>query len=205
MTLVHTKFAAIILAGGQGRRMGELSKPLARLGQRRLIDRVVAFAKTQSSIVALNLHDPGADHLAAFGDLGLDVIGDALPGRLGPLAGVLAGLEFVARQYPSLTHTLSLPCDCPFLPQDLAIRLSAAGDFACAASAGRTHPIVALWPIGLRHDLRRALASGSRAVGAFQAAHHVQTVEWPTPPDPFFNVNTPDELLQAESLLEQLG
>lgn len=189
---------ALILAGGQGRRMAGASKPLLRLGGMRLIDRVVATAREQAAAIALNLHDNTAQD---FADLGLKIIADALPGRLGPLAGVLAGLEHAARHSPEISHVLSLPCDCPFLPKNLATRLAAAGDFACAASGGRTHPVIALWPIGLRHELRKALEAGERAVGPFQARHGVKIIEWTTPPDPFFNVNTPDDLLRAEQIL----
>jgi molybdopterin-guanine dinucleotide biosynthesis protein A len=136
----------------------------------------------------------------------LTVIPDPLPGNPGPLAGVLAGMEWAAAHAPDLRWILTVPGDSPFIPRDLAARLGAAlGDarLACAASAGRTHPVVALWPIGLRHELRHGLEAGLRKVGAFTAGAAV--AEWPADPiDPFFNVNTPEDLAEADRLAATL-
>ncbi|MGO8740331.1 molybdenum cofactor guanylyltransferase [Rhodoblastus sp.] len=203
---------ALVLAGGLARRMEGGAKPLLRLGGRRLIDLVVEKARAQCGAVALNLHDGAPETLAPFADLGLPIAIDAAPGRLGPLAGVLGGLDFAAEHCPGAAFVLSLPCDCPFLPDDLASRLRAASrqsasGLACAGSGGRTHSVVALWPLGLRAALRRALLEeGVRAVGQFQRGRDMALVEWPaTPCDPFFNINTPDDFARAEALLRTKG
>lgn len=199
---------ALILAGGLGRRMGGLQKPFQLLGDLRLIDRVIAAARAQCRVVALNLADLAPETRAVFEPLGLPLLADALPGRAGPLAGVLAGLEFAATQ--GLVHVLSLPCDCPFLPDDLAARLheaarDSAQGLAIAASGGRLHPVVALWPVRLAGELRRALTmEDQRRVGGFQDRFSPARVDWPVlPRDPFFNVNTPDDLKKARDMLAE--
>jgi molybdopterin-guanine dinucleotide biosynthesis protein A len=201
---------ALILAGGLARRMDGRPKPLLRLGCERLIDRVARLARAQCGAVALNLHDADPETLAPYADLGLPLAADAAPGRLGPLAGVLGGLDFAAEHYPGVEFLLSLPCDCPFLPRDLAARLLDAGQktrsgLVCASSGGRIHPVVALWPLSLGADLRRALLENDmRAVGQFQRNYDMAVVEWPAAPrDPFFNMNTPDDLARAEEMLRQ--
>ncbi|MCI4680555.1 molybdenum cofactor guanylyltransferase [Rhodoblastus acidophilus] len=199
---------ALILAGGLSRRMEGAAKPLLRLGGRRLIDWAIEKARAQCGAVALNLHDDAPETTAPFADLGLAIAPDAAPGRLGPLAGVLGGLDFAARHDPGAEFVLSLPCDSPFLPDDLAQRLRDAASetrsgLACAASGGRVHHVVALWPLRLREDLRRALLERDmRAVGQFQRAYDAAIVDWPAAArDPFFNVNTPDDLARAEMLM----
>ncbi|WP_374547988.1 molybdenum cofactor guanylyltransferase MobA [Rhodoblastus sp.] len=200
----------LILAGGLASRMEGRAKPLLTLSGQRLIDRITDTARAQCGAVALNLHDSAPETAAPFADLGLPVAPDAAPGRLGPLAGVLGGLEFAAAYCPQVEFVLSLPCDCPFLPDDLAERLLTAAresrsGLACASSGGRVHPVIALWPLTLREALRRALLEQDlRGVGQFQRDHDLSVVEWPTAPrDPFFNVNTPDDLALAEELLRR--
>ncbi len=125
----------------------------------------------------------------------------------GPLAGILAGLDFVAREAPSVEWVVSAPGDCPFLPRDLvsrlhAARLAAGQPLACAGSNGRTHPVVGLWQIGLRADLRRALVDEDlRKIDRWTARHGVAVSEWSgAPVDPFFNVNTPEDLAEAAKI-----
>jgi molybdopterin-guanine dinucleotide biosynthesis protein A len=197
----------LILAGGLGRRMGRVDKPLQELGGARLIDRALAAAQAQCRAVAINLYDPDAETSAPFLEFGLPLLPDAWPGHAGPLAGVLAGLDYAAAT--GFDSLLSLPCDCPFLPHDLAARLyeaarKNASGLAQAASGGRVHHVVALWPTRLRFDLRRALVEeGLRKVGEFQHRYQATTVEWSFAlRDPFFNVNTPDDLLRAREWLD---
>jgi molybdopterin-guanine dinucleotide biosynthesis protein A len=196
---------ALILAGGLGRRMGGLDKPAQELGGVRLIDRAIAAAQAQCEAVAINLHDLAPETTAPFAALGLPVLADALPGHAGPLAGVLAGLDHAAEA--GFDSLLSFPCDCPFLPDDLAARLTdaarkSANGLARAASGGRVHHVVALWPAPLRFDLRRALTEGLRKVGEFQHRYAPADVEWDfRERDPFFNVNTPDDLARAREWL----
>lgn len=201
---------AVILAGGLARRMEGASKPLAELAGIGLIDRVVDSARRQRLPVALNLHEITPQATAPFARFGLPFIADAVPDHAGPLAGVLGALDHAAAN--GYHAVLSLPCDSPFLPDDLASRLakSARGGstqigLACAASGGRLHHVIALWPVTLRLDLRRALVEEDlRALGKFQQRHACVAVDWPVVPrDPFFNVNTPADLAMAEALLRQ--
>ena len=200
------KVAGVLLAGGQSRRMGGGDKALRLLGGITLLERVIERLRPQVDTLVLNANgDP-----ARFAKFGLPVAPDNVPGFAGPLAGVLAGLDWTAANLPDHAFVVSVATDAPFLPADLVTRLVEGlererGDLACAASGGRTHPVVALWPISLREDLRRALIDGEqRAVGQFQRNHKLAVVEWPaTPRDPFFNVNTPGDLSRAEDMLRQ--
>jgi molybdopterin-guanine dinucleotide biosynthesis protein A len=137
----------------------------------------------------------------------LPVVADDVEGFAGPLAGVLAGLDWAARNAPGAQVIASVPGDCPFLPRDLVERLSAAREtesatLACARSGDWRHPVVGLWPVALREDLRRALIDeGLRKIEVWTARHGVAIASWPDHPvDPFFNVNTPDDLQRAKQI-----
>lgn len=198
----------VILAGGLARRMGGGDKALLPLGPGTLLDAVIARARPQVAALLLNANgDP-----ARFARFGLEVAADPLPGFLGPLAGVLAGMEAALRRDPPLPWVASLAADTPFFPADLVARLLDAvaregAELACAASGGRTHPVFGLWPSRLAGALRRALAEeGERKIDAWTARHRLAVVDWPTEPlDPFFNVNTPSDLAEASRLLAANG
>lgn len=193
----------LILAGGLGRRMGGIDKPLLRLGGLTLLDHVVARLAPQCPAgLALSANgDP-----LRFGAFPGPILSDTVPGRPGPLAGLLAGLDHLADRSGSEDGlVLSVPGDAPFLPPELAARLIAArgAGIAVAASGGREHYTVALWPVSVRADLRRALVErDERRVGAFIARHEAVVVDWPVSPvDPFLNVNTLGDLATAETML----
>jgi len=194
--------AYVILAGGKATRMGGGDKPLRRLGGRPILEHMLDRLGAPPGTLVLNAND---DPLR-FSHYGLPVMADAMPDHPGPLAGILAGLDWAAEKLGAV-DLLSIPGDCPFIPRDLAPRLMAAREaagtpYACAASGGWTHPVIGLWPIARRHDLRTALAAGERKIDRFTGLLGCTAVEWPIAAfDPFFNVNTPDELLQAEALL----
>jgi molybdenum cofactor guanylyltransferase len=198
----------LVLAGGLARRMGGGDKPLRMLGGRTILSRVVERLAPQCDGVLLNANgDAGR-----FEGLELPVAPDAVPDHPGPLAGVLAGLDWAAAHRPDIDVVASVAGDCPFLPDDLVSRLHAARPrdhraIAVAASNGRAHPVIALWPVALRDDLRRALvAEGSRRVGTFVGRFPNARADWPAEPvDPFFNANTPDDLAEAEALLRAAG
>lgn len=183
----------VILAGGLSRRMGGGDKPLRMLGGRPMLAHVIERLAPQCADIAINANgDP-----ARFAAFGLPVWPDTVPGNPGPLAGILAAMES-----SPLPWVVTVTGDAPFLPSDLVARLHGAGAaLACAASGGRTHPPVALWPRRLAGELRAAILDGERRVGAWAARHGVATVEWDG--DPFFNVNTPEELEAAEMLLRR--
>ena len=192
--------AGLVLAGGLARRMGGGDKVLRPLGGRAMLDHVLASLRPQVAACLLNANgDP-----ARFGAWGLPVAADGMPDFPGPLAGVLAGMDWVAEHRPDLPWLVSLPGDNPFAPPDLVARLhiarEAAGTpIACAASGPHRHPPVALWPVALRGELRSSLLAGERRVGAWAARWGCALATWEAGPgDPFFNANTPEEMAEAE-------
>jgi molybdopterin-guanine dinucleotide biosynthesis protein A len=192
-----TRVPAVILAGGRATRLGGSDKAFVPLGGRPLIDHVLARLRPQASALAISANgDP-----ARFAALGLPVLADTVPGFPGPLAGLLAGIEWLRETRPSALALLTVPVDCPVLPGDLAARLhaAAAGRIAIAASGGRRHPVAALWPVGIADALRAGLTDGGiRMVEAFALSRPHVTVDWPTEPfDPFLNINTPADLAAA--------
>jgi molybdenum cofactor guanylyltransferase len=196
----------LILAGGLARRMGGGDKARITIGGRTILDRVIATIKPQCSALIINANgDP-----ARFADTGLPVVADSVPDFAGPLAGILAGLDWAATHAPQITDIASVPGDCPFLPSDLVARLAAARDqertpLACARSGKWRHPVVGLWPVALREDLRQALmVEGLHKIEIWTARHGVAIADWPEKPvDPFFNVNTPDDVAAAERIAAQ--
>jgi molybdopterin-guanine dinucleotide biosynthesis protein A len=194
----------LILAGGLARRMGGGDKTLITIGGQTILERVCDRLRLQTAEIVLNANgDP-----ARFAFAGLSIIPDTVPEFPGPLAGVLAGLEWAAAQRPDIAYVASVPGDCPFIPRDLVARLHSARiandtPLACARSGEWRHPVAALWPIALRDDLRRAVKhEGLRKVEDWTARHGVAIAEWPAEPlDPFFNVNTPDDAKHAELLV----
>lgn len=200
MTTVETKPAGLILAGGLSRRMGGGDKGLRNLGGETVLARTVRRLRPQVSPLMLNAN--GAPE--RFGRA-LPVIADTLPGAPGPLAGLLAGLDHLARAHPSRRFLLTVPSDCPFLPMDLAARLMDAAQAhgaAHAASGGRDHPVIGVWDVATRDDLRRLLVEeDERRAGRWSRRVDAVRVEWPDLPfDPFFNVNTPEDFAAAERL-----
>ncbi|MGA1180346.1 MAG: molybdenum cofactor guanylyltransferase MobA [Marivivens sp.] len=196
---------AIILAGGRSTRMGGGDKGLREVGGERLIDRVIARIAPQCGPIALNANgDP-----TRFADLSLPVLPDSLPDHPGPLAGVLAGMDWAASI--GADAVVSVAADTPFFPRDLVERLQAAAGpsgLALAASPDETgklwhHPTFGLWPVALRDDLREALKGGLRKVVLWTDPHGAGTASFASSPfDPFFNINTPDDIAEAEKLTE---
>ena len=200
---MSARVVGVILAGGQSRRMGGGDKILRLVGGRSILDRVIERLRPQVSRLVLNANgDP-----ERFAANGLPVVADTVPGFPGPLAGVLAGLDWVAAEMPEAVWIVTVAADVPFLPFDLVSRLVHAAEqgaeLVSAASRGQTHPVIGLWPIGLREDLRRALVrEGAHSVSGWTSSRRLAIVDFPAVSvDPFFNVNTPDDLAAAERLL----
>lgn len=205
--------AGIILAGGLSRRMGGGDKALAPLGRSNLLAHVVQRLRPQVEALALNANgDP-----ARFGALSLPVVADTVPGFAGPLAGLLAGLEWAAAATPC-RWLATAAADTPFFPEDLVRRLltateGRAGTIAAARCGERRHPTFALWPLTLAGPLRRVLVEdGNRRVTAFIDANAHVDVDFPPVElagggifDPFFNINTPQDLAEAERLSRSLA
>jgi molybdopterin-guanine dinucleotide biosynthesis protein A len=198
------KIVGLLLAGGQSRRMGGGDKSLRVIGGLSLLERVIERMRPQVATLVLNANgDP-----ARFASFGLAVVPDSVPDYAGPLAGVLAGLDWTAEHHPGCTHIVSVATDAPFLPRDLVSRLvrgmqKSDADLACAASGGQPHPVIGLWPVRLREDLRRAIVDETvRKVDVWTARHRLATVPFPSEPlDPFFNANRPEDLATAAALL----
>src|SRR5689334_5148647 len=184
-----TRIPGVLLAGGLARRMGGGDKPMRTIAGRTILDRVIARLKPQCDGLILNANgDP-----ARFGAFGLPVIADGVADFPGPLAGILAALDWAA--------------DNPFLPRDLVSRLHGAletenAELAVAASDGQSHPVIGLWSVSLRERLRHALVvEDVRKIDRWTARYRLATVTWPTTPlDPFFNANTMDDIAEAERL-----
>jgi molybdopterin-guanine dinucleotide biosynthesis protein A len=198
----------LLLAGGQSRRMGGGDKALRLLGGITLLERVIERLRPQVDALVLNANgDAGR-----FAKFGLPVVSDSVPDFAGPLAGVLAGLDWTAAYRPDSPFVVSVATDAPFFPADLVARLvegieRECSDLACAASGGRSHPVFGLWPVQLREDLRRAvIEDGIRKVDQWTARHRLATVPFADRPvDPFFNANRPEDFAAAEALLKAAG
>lgn len=192
----------VILAGGLSTRMGGGDKPLKTVGGQTILARVLARVEPQCDGLLINANgDP-----ARFDHFGLPVAGDSIAGFAGPLAGILAGLDWAAEHRPDVADILSVPADCPFLPRDLvarlrAARLAGAAPLAAAASGGWTHPVIGLWPVNIRDRLRTAITTGERKIDRFTPTIGIAHAEWPVEPfDPFFNANAPEDIADAEAL-----
>jgi len=188
--------AIVILAGGLATRLGGGDKALLPLGGTTMLARILA--RLGSGRVAINANgDP-----ARFAPFGLPVLPDPIAGWPGPLAGVLAAMAWVGQG-----DVMTVPGDAPFLPRDLAAVLTAAraqagAEIAVASSGGRVHPVAALWPARLRDALRRAMIDEDlRKVANWIARYRSVQVDFPVDPvDPFFNINHPEDLSEAERL-----
>lgn len=198
--------AGIVLAGGRATRMGGGDKGLLDVGGKRLIDHVIDRLRPQVGAMAINANgDP-----ARLSELGLPVLPDSLPDHPGPLAGVLAGLDWAAGQGADAIVTAA--ADTPFFPRDLAARLAAHAGPSGLCLAGspdqtgklRRHPTFGLWPVALRDDLRAALTGGLRKIVLWTDGHGAGLAAFDSLPfDPFFNVNTPEDIALANALAPQ--
>jgi molybdopterin-guanine dinucleotide biosynthesis protein A len=186
--------------------MGGGDKALIRIGDETILDRALSRLRPQTVGIVLNANgDP-----ARFAACGLPVVPDSVPDFAGPLAGILAGLDWIAANVPGIAWMASVPGDCPFLPRDVVARLHAAREaagtpLACAHSGDWRHPVVGLWPVTLREDLRHALVvEDLRKIEVWTSRHGIALADWPTDPvDPFFNVNTPEDVAAATRLAAQ--
>jgi molybdopterin-guanine dinucleotide biosynthesis protein A len=187
----------VILAGGQGSRMGGADKALLQLGKETLLARAERRLGPQVAEVAVSANgDP-----ARLGT-GLPVLADSVGGFVGPLGGVLAGLGFAAARGAAGIVTVAV--DTPFFPDDLVARLGAAGGVAVAEAGGRWQGTFALWPVAARDAVAAALARGERKVRAVAEALGAVPVAFDSP-DAFFNINTPGDLTEAERMLKERG
>jgi molybdenum cofactor guanylyltransferase len=193
----------VLLAGGLARRMGGGDKPMRQIAGRTILDRVIARLAPQCDGLIINANgDP-----ARFATFGLPVVADSVADFPGPLAGILAALDWAAANRPDVSLVLSAAADCPFLPRDLVARLHQAlmeenAQLAVAASEGQSHPVIGLWGVALRDELRHSLiVEDIRKIDRWTARYRLATVAWPTTPlDPFFNANTVEDIAEADRL-----
>ena len=200
------RVAVVLLAGGQSRRMGGGDKNLMDLGGKPLLAHILDRVDITGLPTLINANGDSA----RYAGFGLPVMADVVDGFVGPLAGILTGFEWMRRDQPDCTHLLSIATDAPFLPSDLLARLaSAVGgnvDIAQAMSNGRRHPVFALWSRAVADDLRQALIHGQvRKIDDFTANHCCVTVDFSAEPDPFTNLNRPDDFAAAKVLLAGAG
>lgn len=199
----RSKIVGVVLAGGRSRRMGGRDKALAVLAGRPLAAHVISRLKPQVRAVAVNSNgDP-----AAYAAFDMPVFPDIVTGFSGPLAGIQASMLY-AGSLPGVTHVVTVPADTPFLPIDLVSRLAAAAvtpeTIVLAASGGRVHPVVGLWPVELAEELALWLvASEKLSVKAWTESREAVTAPFPAdgPFDPFFNINTPEDLATANAIV----
>jgi molybdopterin-guanine dinucleotide biosynthesis protein A len=194
----------LLLAGGQSRRMGGGDKNLLELAGKPLMAHVIDRVVPDDAILVINANGDAS----RYAQFNLPVIPDVIDGFAGPLAGVLTGLEWATANHPACTHVITLATDAPFLPTDLASRLVRAvnegGDMAQAESGGRRHPVFAIWPTSQTAALRAALIDeGLRKIDHYTARFDCRVVCFDGEPDPFTNVNTPEDFATAQALLAE--
>lgn len=194
----------VLLAGGKSQRMGGGDKCLRPLGGRPILTHVIERMRPQMRRLVLNANGDAT----RFAEFGLPIVPDTIPDFAGPLAGVLAGMDWTAANAPECSWVVTIPADSPFLPRDLVACLLAEceidqADMACAMSASQRYPVVGLWPVRLRDELRRAITQEDmHKVDAWSARYRLAVAEFPVDKvDPFFNANNPEDLAKADQLL----
>ena len=194
----------VLLAGGKSRRMGGGDKNLRQLGGISILDRVIRRARPQVETLILNANGDAA----RFEEFGLPFVPDIFGDHAGPLAGVLTGMAWAREHAPDAPWIATFATDAPFFPEDLVDSLRQAvdmsgDDLACAGSMGRAHPVFGLWPVWLYDKLHRAVVEeGVRKIDQWTARHRLVEVDFAADPiDPFYNLNTPEDIEAAEKLL----
>ena len=197
--------AAVLLAGGQSRRMGGTDKMLLEVAGQSLLQRVIERARPQVDAMLLNINgDP-----ARFSGFDLPIRADIITGHAGPLAGILTGMEWARETLPGVRWLVSLATDTPMLPDDLVARLYGAvtteeADIAYARSGQFDHPVFGLWPVHLAEALRHALTTENiRKLSLWCSRYKVARVPWPDgDADPFFNINTPEDIARFGEMIK---
>jgi molybdopterin-guanine dinucleotide biosynthesis protein A len=192
-----------VLAGGLSRRMG-VEKAFIPLGGEPLILHVLHRLDRQVGRTILNANGD-ANRFRSIFEI---IVPDTIVGAVGPLAGVLAAMEWTRANVPYANWVVTVACDSPFVPRNMVETMGqaveqAGADMACARSGSRTHPVFGLWPVRLADDLHKAiLEEGIRKVDIWTSRYKLIEVEFPVDNyDPFFNANTPDDIVKAQQIL----
>lgn len=203
MSNSESLYPAIILAGGKASRLGGIDKGLLKLKNNRIIDLVIERLKPQVKEIVINANG----QISRFKDLGLEVISDDMPNFPGPLAGVLAGLDWAFKK--NYSHIITVAADTPFFPSNLVKCLEKAADGHSGLSLAATqdakgkrqrHPTFGLWPTHLREDLRNELNKGLRKIVLWTDKHNPGYASFDSEKsEPFFNINTPEDLEAART------
>ena len=206
MSTSHIMPLYMLLAGGKSRRMGEVDKALMEFAGKPLMAHVIERAVPHGAPCVINANGD----LSRFDSFNIPVVTDVIDGHAGPLAGVLSGLEHARDGQGAASHIVSLACDAPFVPRGLGAALMKAvengADMAQAGSAGRRHPVFAIWPVSMADELRRAIIDeGIRKIDDFTARWNCAVVDFAPEgegaPDPFLNLNTPQDFRNASESL----
>jgi molybdopterin-guanine dinucleotide biosynthesis protein A len=214
VTLKKSEILGVILAGGQGSRMGYVNKPLLEVGGKSMLAHILDRLSAQLDHIIINANQGPA----LYTRYGRDVVPDQIDGNRGPLAGVLAALDWASLNLPGVRYVMSLPGDAPFIPMNLVAEMTdtlnnAAGNtaprssgkplLARAVSKKQPHHVIGLWPLAIRADLRDSLINKDiRKVDLFTASYRMVEVSFDGVPDPFFNINTAEDKVLADRILK---
>ena len=194
--------SSVIMAGGKARRMGGLDKALIKLNGKEIISYVIEKISKQTDDIVINTNRDQSN----FKKYNLDIVTDTIEGFQGPLAGILSGMEWFYNLNKKIEWIVSSPVDSPFLPEDLIEKLFLSVTknkklIAVAKSHGRIHPVFAIWNMSLRTSLQEAINNDIKKIDEFTKRFNPEIVEFNSKVDPFFNINTPEDLIMAEKLL----
>lgn len=208
MVIEPAQVVGVLLAGGKSRRMGGGDKALRCLAGRPILEHVLERVRPQVGQLILNANG----NPERFENYGLPVVEDVVDGQPGPLAGILTGMVWAQKNAPDAQWIVTVATDAPFVPTNLVTQLGKArerdkADLACASSGGRHHPVIGLWPVALAGALRAAIETdGIRKVDRWTAQYRLAVIHYSDRPvDPFFNVNRPEDIKEAETLCKKLS
>ena len=200
--MINNEVAVLLLAGGQSRRLGGGDKCLRSLEKEIILDKILQKILPQNKSIILNANgDPDR-----FSKYSFPIIQDTMDGYLGPLVGILSGMEWVRKNQKNKKYIVSIATDTPFFPYNLVEKLYSTAiarpeKIICASWQGRKNPVFAIWPISLIHDLRKDILSGSRKIDSWTYKYGVYAINFISPNDPFFNINTPEDLKLANEMV----
>ena len=194
--------STVIMAGGKARRMGGKDKAFIKLQNKPILSYIIEKISTQTDNIVLNSNNNPVDFLK----FKIEVIPDVISGHPGPLAGILTGMEWSYKKNKKIEWIVSLPVDSPFFPDNLVMRLYESAKknnklIAVASSLGRTHPVFAIWNMSLRVKLKISLNNGVRKIDQFTENFNPSVVYFEDKHDPFFNINTPEDIKLAEKIM----